>query len=167
MALGLAPGTQRRAGTPAQRPARGHEQIIASGTSSRGARDTERCEVGAYCGAYAYESRLMHPFRPPEEIRRTLCSRGARTSTHDRHERVPRSGACTMPRPDPVAGIVPRRRHQCAIPGPDGVMASSAFSRCRRVADDVVGSDPLVAADSRVYGKSDACRERGCPGTTS
>ena len=120
------------------------------------ARAVERCEVGAYLRGSAYESRLMH-FPASEEITDFLIARGEDINSRDRYQRTPIHARVRSRCLDqiPMPGRS-RRRHQCArYLRSDGVVW-----RCRAfpVADVSRmmswGADPLVVADSRVYGKA-------------
>ena len=132
------------------------EQIIASGDVEAVARAVERCEVGAYLRGSAYESRLMH-FPASEEITDFLLARGEDINSRDRYERTPIHARVRSRCLDEIPLLIARGGDINARDTSDRTALFGVVERFP-VADVeqmiAWGSDPLVTADSRVYGKA-------------
>ncbi len=132
------------------------EQIIASGDVEAVARAVERCEVGAYLRGSAYESRLMH-FPASEEITDFLLARGEDINSRDRYERTPIHARVRSRCLDQIPMLIARGGDINARDTSDQTALFGVVERFP-VADVeqmiAWGADPLVVADSRVYGKA-------------
>ena len=132
------------------------EQIIASGDVEAVARAVERCEVGAYLRGSAYESRLMH-FPASEEITDFLLARGEDINSRDRYERTPIHARVWARCLDQIPLLIARGGDINACDTSDQTALFGVVERFP-VADVSLmmswGADPLVVADSRVYGKA-------------
>ena len=131
------------------------EQIIATGDIEAVARAVERCEVGAYLCGDAYESRLMH-FPASEEITDFLLARGEDINSRDRYERTPIHARVWSRCLDQIPLLVARGGDINARDTSDqtalfGVVERFPVADVSRMIS--WGADPLVVADSRVYGK--------------
>ena len=132
------------------------EQIIASGDVEAVARAVERCEVGAYLRGDAYESRLMH-FPASEEITDFLLARGEDINSRDRYERTPIHARVRSRCLDQIPLLIARGGD---INARDTSDQTALFDVVERFSVSDVeqmiawGADPLVTADSRVYGKA-------------
>ena len=132
------------------------EQIIASGDVEAVARAVERCEVGAYLRGSAYESRLMH-FPASEEITDFLLARGEDINSRDRYERTPIHARVRSRCLDQIPLLIARGGDINARDTSDqtalfGVVERFPVADVSRMMS--WGADPLVVADSRVYGKA-------------
>ena len=132
------------------------EQIIASGDVEAVARAVERCEVGAYLRGSAYESRLMH-FPASEEITDFLLARGEDINSRDRYERTPIHARVRSRCLDQIPMLIARGGDINARDTSDqtalfGVVEHFPVADVSRMMS--WGADPLVVADSRVYGKA-------------
>lgn len=132
------------------------EQIIASGDVEAVARAVERCEVGAYLRGDAYESRLMH-FPASQEITDFLLARGEDINSRDRYERTPIHARVWSRRLDQIPLLIARGGDVNARDTSDqtplfGVVERFPIAEVSRMIS--WGADPLVTADSRVYGKA-------------
>ena len=132
------------------------EQIIASGDVEAVARAVECCEVGAYLRGDAYESRLMH-FPASEEIMDFLLARGEDINSRDRYERTPIHARVWSRCLDQIPLLVARGGDINARDTSDqtalfGVVERFPVADVSRMIS--WGADPLVVADSRVYGKA-------------
>ena len=132
------------------------KQIIASGDVEAVARALERCEVGAYLRGSAYESRLMH-FPASEEITDFLLARGEDINSRDRYERTPIHARVRSRCLDQIPLLIARGGDINARDTSDqtalfGVVERFPVADVSRMI--AWGADPLVVADSRVYGKS-------------
>ena len=132
------------------------EEIIASGDVEAVARAVERCEVGAYLRGDAYESRLMH-FPASEEITDFLLARGEDINSRDRYERTPIHARVWSRCLDQIPLLVARGGDINARDTSDqtalfGVVERFPVADVSRMIS--WGADPLVTADSRVYGKA-------------
>lgn len=132
------------------------EQIIASGDVEAVARAVERCEIGAYLRGSAYEPRLMH-FPASEEITDFLLARGEDINSRDRYERTPIHARVRSRCLDQIPLLIARGGDINARDTSDQTALFDVVERFP-VADVSRmmswGADPLVVADSRVYGKS-------------
>lgn len=132
------------------------EQIIASGDVEAVAHAVERCEVGAYLRGSAYESRLMH-FPASEEITDFLLARGEDINSRDRYERTPIHARVWARCLDQIPMLIARGGDINARDTSDqtalfGVVERFPVADVSRMI--AWGADPLVVADSRVYGKA-------------
>ena len=132
------------------------EQIIASGDVEAVARAVERCEIGAYLRGSAYEPRLMH-FPASEEITDFLLARGEDTNSRDRYERTPIHARVRSRCLDQIPLLIARGGDINARDTSDqtalfGVVERFSVSDVEQMI--AWGADPLVTADSRVYGKA-------------
>lgn len=132
------------------------EQIIASGDVEAVARAVERCEVGAYLRGSAYESRLMH-FPASEEIMDFLLARGEDINSRDRYQRTPIHARVRSRCLDQIPVLIARGGDINARDTSDqtalfGVVERFPVADVSRMI--AWGADPLVVADSRVYGKA-------------
>ena len=132
------------------------EEVIASGDVEAVARAVERCEVGAYLRGSAYESRLMH-FPASEEITDFLLARGEDINSRDRYERTPIHARVWSRCLDQIPLLVARGGDINARDTSDqtalfGVVERFPVADVSRMMS--WGADPLVVADSRVYGKA-------------
>ena len=132
------------------------EQIIASGDVEAVARAVERCEVGAYLRGSAYESRLMH-FPASEEITDFLLARGEDINSRDRYERTPIHARVRSRCLDQIPMLIARGGDINARDTSDqtalfGVVERFPVADVSRMI--AWGADPMVVADSRVYGKA-------------
>jgi len=132
------------------------EEVIASGDVEAVARAVERCEVGAYLRGDAYESRLMH-FPASEEITDFLLARGEDINSRDRYERTPIHARVWSRCLDQIPLLVARGGDINARDTSDqtalfGVVERFPVADVSRMMS--WGADPLVVADSRVYGKA-------------
>lgn len=132
------------------------EQIIASGDVEAVARAVERCEIGAYLRGSAYEPRLMH-FPASEEITDFLLARGEDINSRDRYERTPIHARVRSRCLDQIPLLIARGGDINARDTSDqtalfGVVERFPVADVSRMI--AWGADPLVVADSRVYGKS-------------
>ena len=132
------------------------EQIIASGDVEAVARAVERCEIGAYLRGSAYEPRLMH-FPASEEITDFLLARGEDINARDRYERTPIHARVRSRCLDQIPLLVARGGDINARDTSDqtalyGVVERFPVADVSRMIS--WGADPLVTADSRVYGKA-------------
>ena len=132
------------------------KQIIASGDVEAVARAVERCEVGAYLRGSAYESRLMH-FPASEEITDFLLARGEDINSRDRYERTPIHARVRSRCLDQIPMLIARGGDINARDTSDqtalfGVVERFPVADVSRMMS--WGADPLVVADSRVYGKA-------------
>ena len=132
------------------------EQIIASGDVEAVARAVERCEVGAYLRGSAYESRLMH-FPASEEITDFLLARGEDINSRDRYERTPIHARVSSRCLDQIPMLIARGGDINARDTSDqtalfGVVERFSVADVSRMI--TWGADPLIVADSRVYGKA-------------
>ena len=132
------------------------EQIIASGDVEAVARAVERCEVGAYLRGAVYEPRLMH-FPASEEITDFLLARGEDINSRDRYQRTPIHARVRSRRLDQIPLLIARGGDINARDTSDQTALFDVVERFP-VADVsrmiAWGADPLVVADSRVYGKA-------------
>lgn len=132
------------------------KQIIASGDVEAVAQAVERCEVGAYLRGSAYESRLMH-FPAAEEITDFLLARGEDINSRDRYERTPIHARVSSRCLDQIPMLIARGGDINARDTSDqtalfGVVERFPVADVSRMI--AWGADPLVVADSRVYGKA-------------
>ena len=132
------------------------EQIIASGDVEAVALAVERCEVGAYLRGSAYGSRLMH-FPASEEITDFLLARGEDINSRDRYERTPIHARVWARCLDQIPLLIARGGDINARDTSDqtalfGVVERFPVADVSRMMS--WGADPLVTADSRVYGKA-------------
>ncbi len=132
------------------------EEIIASSDVEAVARAVERCEVGAYLRGDAYESRLMH-FPASEEITDFLLARGEDINSRDRYERTPIHARVNSRCFDQIPLLVARGGNINARDTSDqtvlfGVVERFSVADVSRMIS--WGADPMVVADSRVYGKA-------------
>ena len=132
------------------------EQIIASGDVEAVARAVERCEIGAYLRGSAYEPRLMH-FPASEEITDFLLARGEDINSRDRYQRTPIHARVRSRCLDQIPMLIARGGDINARDTSDQTALFDVVERFPVV--DVSrmmswGADPLVVADSRVYGKA-------------
>ena len=134
----------------------GIEQIIASGDVEAVAQAVARCEVGAYLRGSAYEPRLMH-FPASEEITDFLLARGEDINSRDRYERTPIHARVSSRCLDQIPMLIARGGDINARDTSDQTALFGVVERFS-VADVswmiTWGADPLVVADSRVYGKA-------------
>lgn len=132
------------------------EQIIASGDVEAVARAVERCEIGAYLRGSAYEPRLMH-FPASEEITDFLLARGEDINSRDRYGRTPIHARVRSRCLDQIPMLIARGGDINARDTSDQTALFGVVERFP-VADlsqmIAWGADPLVVADSRVYGKA-------------
>ena len=132
------------------------KQIIASGDVEAVAQAVERCEVGAYLRGSAYESRLMH-FPAAEEITDFLLARGEDINSRDRYERTPIHARVSSRCLDQIPMLIARGGDINARDTSDqtalfGVVERFPVADVSRMI--AWGADPMVVADSRVYGKA-------------
>lgn len=132
------------------------EQIIASGDVEAVVHAVERCEVGAYLRGSAYESRLVH-FPASEEITDFLLARGEDINSRDRYERTPIHARVSSRCLDQIPMLIARGGDINARDTSDqtalfGVVERFSVADVSRMI--TWGADPLVVADSRVYGKA-------------
>jgi len=132
------------------------EQIIASGDVEAVARAVARCEVGAYLRGSAYEPRLMH-FPASEEITDFLLARGEDVNSRDRYQRTPIHARVQSRCLDQIPMLIARGGDINARDTSDqtalfGVVERFPVADVSRMI--AWGADPLVVADSRVYGKA-------------
>jgi len=132
------------------------EQIIASGDVEAVARAVERCEIGAYLRGSAYEPRLMH-FPASEEITDFLLARGEDINSRDRYQRTPIHARVRSRCLDQIPMLIARGGDINARDTSDqtalfGVVERFPVADVSRMI--AWGADPLVVADSRVYGKA-------------
>lgn len=132
------------------------EQIIASGDVEAVARAVARCEVGAYLRGSAYEPRLMH-FPASEEITDFLLARGEDVNSRDRYQRTPIHARVQSRCLDQIPLLIARGGDINARDTSDqtalfGVVERFPVADVSRMI--AWGADPLVVADSRVYGKA-------------
>ena len=132
------------------------EQIIASGDVEAVARAVARCEIGAYLRGAVYEPRLMH-FPASEEITDFLLARGEDINSRDRYQRTPIHARVRSRRLDQIPLLIARGGDINARDTSDQTALFDVVERFP-VADVsrmiAWGADPLVVADSRVYGKA-------------
>ena len=132
------------------------EQINASGDVEAVARAVERCEVGAYLRGSAYESRLMH-FPASEEITDFLLARGEEINSRDSYGHTPIHARVSSRCLDQIPLLIARGGDINARDTSDQTALYDVVERFP-VADVSRmiswGADPLVVADSRVYGKA-------------
>ena len=132
------------------------EQIIASGDVEAVAQAVARCEIGAYLRGSAYEPRLMH-FPASEEITDFLLARGEDINSRDRYQRTPIHARVRSRRLDQIPLLIARGGDINARDTSDQTALFGVVERFP-VADVsqmiTWGADPLVVADSRVYGKA-------------
>ena len=132
------------------------EQIIASGDVEAVARAVARCEIGAYLRGAVYEPRLMH-FPASEEITDFLLARGEDINSRDRYERTPIHARVRSRCLDQIPLLIARGGDINARDTSDQTALFGVVERFP-VADVsqmiTWGADPLVVADSRVYGKA-------------
>ena len=132
------------------------EQIIASGDVEAVAQAVARCKIGAYLRGSAYEPRLMH-FPASEEITDFLLARGEDINSRDRYQRTPIHARVRSRCLDQIPLLIARGGD---INARDTSDQKALFDVVERfpVADVSRmiswGADPLVTADSRVYGKA-------------
>ena len=132
------------------------EQIITSGDVEAVAHAVERCEVGAYLRGSAYEPRLMH-FPASEEITDFLLARGEDINSRDRYARTPIHARVRSRCLDQIPMLIARGGDINARDTSDqtalfGVVERFSVADVSRMI--TWGADPLVVADSRVYGKA-------------
>ena len=132
------------------------EQIIASGDVEAVARAVSRCEIGAYLRGSAYEPRLMH-FPASEEITDFLLARGEDINSRDRYQRTPIHARVQSRCLDQIPLLIARGGDINARDTSDqtalfGVVERFPVADVSRMI--AWGADPLVVADSRVYGKA-------------
>ena len=132
------------------------EQIIASGDVEAVAQAVARCEVGAYLRGSAYEPRLMH-FPASEEITDFLLARGEDINSRDRYERTPIHARVSSRCLDQIPMLIARGGDINARDTSDqtalfGVVERFSVADVSRMI--TWGADPLIVADSRVYGKA-------------
>lgn len=132
------------------------EQIIASGDVEAVARAVARCEIGAYLRGSAYEPRLMH-FPASEEITDFLLARGEDVNSRDRYQRTPIHARVQSRCLDQIPLLIARGGDINARDTSDqtalfGVVERFPVADVSRMI--AWGADPLVVADSRVYGKA-------------
>ena len=132
------------------------KQIIASGDVEAVVRAVECCEVGAYLRGSAYESRLMH-FPASEEITDFLLARGEDINSRDRYEHTPIHARVSSRCLDQIPMLIARGGDINARDTSDqtalfGVVERFSVADVSRMI--TWGADPLVVADSRVYGKA-------------
>ena len=132
------------------------EQIITSGDVEAVAHAVERCEVGAYLRGDAYESRLMH-FPASEEITDFLLARGEDINSRDRYARTPIHARVRSRCLDQIPMLIARGGDINARDTSDqtalfGVVERFPVADVSRMI--AWGADPMVVADSRVYGKA-------------
>lgn len=132
------------------------EQIIASGDAEAVAQAVARCEIGAYLRGSAYEPRLMH-FPASEEITDFLLARGEDINSRDRYQRTPIHARVQSRCLDQIPLLIARGGDINARDTSDQTALFDVVERFP-VADVsrmiAWGADPLVVADSRVYGKA-------------
>ena len=132
------------------------EQIIASGDVEAVVRAVARCEIGAYLRGSAYEPRLMH-FPASEEITDFLLARGEDINSRDRYQRTPIHARVQSRCLDQIPLLIARGGDINARDTSDQTALFDVVERFP-VADVsrmiAWGADPLVVADSRVYGKA-------------
>lgn len=132
------------------------EQIIASGDVEAVAQAVARCEIGAYLRGAVYEPRLMH-FPASEEITDFLLARGEDINSRDRYERTPIHARVRSRCLDQIPMLIARGGDINARDTSDQTALFGVVERFP-VADVsqmiTWGADPLVVADSRVYGKA-------------
>ena len=132
------------------------EQVIASGDVEAVARAVARCEIGAYLRGSAYEPRLMH-FPASEEITDFLLARGEDVNSRDRYQRTPIHARVQSRCLDQIPLLIARGGDINARDTSDQTALFGVVERFP-VADVsqmiAWGADPLVVADSRVYGKA-------------
>lgn len=132
------------------------EQIIASGDVEAVAQAVARCEIGAYLRGSAYEPRLMH-FPASEEITDFLLARGEDINSRDRYQRTPIHARVRSRCLDQIPLLIARGGDINARDTSDQTALFDVVERFP-VADVSRmmswGADPLVVADSRVYGKA-------------
>ena len=123
--------------------------------TSRPSRAVERCEVGPYLRGSAYESRLMH-FPASEEITDLLLARGEDINSRDRYECTPIHARVSSRCLDQIPLLIARGGDINARDTSDQTALFNVVERFP-VADVsrmiAWGAEPLVVADSRVYGK--------------
>ena len=132
------------------------EQVIASGDVEAVARAVARCEIGAYLRGSAYEPRLMH-FPASEEITDFLLARGEDVNSRDRYQRTPIHARVQSRCLDQIPLLIARGGDINARDTSDqtalfGVVERFPVADVSRMI--AWGADPLVVADSRVYGKA-------------
>ena len=132
------------------------EQIIASGDVEAVAQAVARCEIGAYLRGSAYEPRLMH-FPASEEITDFLLARGEDVNSRDRYQRTPIHARVQSRCLDQIPLLIARGGDINARDTSDqtalfGVVERFPVADVSRMI--AWGADPLVVADSRVYGKA-------------
>ena len=132
------------------------EQIIASGDVEAVVQAVARCEIGAYLRGSAYEPRLMH-FPASEEITDFLLARGEDVNSRDRYQRTPIHARVQSRCLDQIPLLIARGGDINARDTSDqtalfGVVERFPVADVSRMI--VWGADPLVVADSRVYGKA-------------
>jgi len=132
------------------------EQIIASGDVEAVAQAVARCEIGAYLRGSAYEPRLMH-FPASEEITDFLLARGEDINSRDRYQRTPIHARVQSRCLDQIPMLIARGGDINARDTSDqtalfGVVERFPVADVSRMI--AWGADPLVVADSRVYGKA-------------
>ena len=132
------------------------EPIIASGDVEAVAQAVARCEVGAYLRGSAYEPRLMH-FPASEEITDFLLARGEDINSRDRYRRTPIHARVRSRCLDQIPMLIARGGDINARDTSDqtalfGVVERFPVADVSRMI--AWGADPLVVADSRVYGKA-------------
>ena len=126
------------------------EQIITSGDVEAVAHAVERCEVGAYLRGDAYESRLMH-------FPDFLLARGEDINSRDRYARTPIHARVRSRCLDQIPMLIARGGDINARDTSDqtalfGVVERFPVADVSRMI--AWGADPMVVADSRVYGKA-------------
>lgn len=132
------------------------KQIIASGDVEAVARAVERCEVGAYLRGSYGEPRLMH-FPASEEITDFLLARGEDVNSRDRYGHTPIHARVSSRCLEQIPLLIARGGDINARDTSDktalyGVVERFSVSDVEQMI--VWGADPLVTADSRVYGKA-------------
>ena len=132
------------------------EQIIASGDVEAVAQAVARCEIGAYLRGSAYEPRLMH-FPASEEITDFLLARGEDINSRDRYARTPIHARVRSRCLDQIPMLIARGGDINARDTSDqtalfGVVERFPVADVSRMI--AWGADPMVVADSRVYGKA-------------
>ena len=119
-------------------------------------RAVARCEIGAYLRGSAYEPRLMH-FPASEEITDFLLARGEDINSRDRYQRTPIHARVQSRCLDQIPLLIARGGDINARDTSDqtalfGVVERFPVADVSRMI--AWGADPLVVADSRVYGKA-------------
>jgi len=133
-----------------------HHHARAFAADEAVARAVERCEIGAYLRGSAYEPRLMH-FPASEEIADFLLARGEDTNSRDRYERTPIHARVRSRCLDQIPLLIARGGDINARDTSDQTALFDVVERFPVAAVSRMmswGADPLVVADSRVYGKS-------------